>query len=191
MFEMMYEMYLDNEMQCQIQMLVWNKIQVYKKEKSEVGHFTPTKVVIDTISYLNSELFKLAKNYGELFFHKSCTDKDEFARKATLLVRDFPNTVCYPANSQGIPFCQMKPGKVTLPGDVVFQVKQDQITCCEENISVFLKKLREDDGEDLPDASDINANNNENNAFVDAQEPEPESKSPKKSKKKGGAEVGA
>ena len=35
----------------QVQLLLWNRVQVYKGEASAVGHFTPPKVSVDTIQY--------------------------------------------------------------------------------------------------------------------------------------------
>lgn len=122
------------EAMCQVQLLLWNRVQVYKGEASAVGHFTPPKVSVDTIQYLNGKLAELQKSSPDLF-------TPDFAH---VLVRDFPDTVAKSANACGLAFCRMTPGKVVTRAGVTFTVTKDQLQACQDGVDRILEKLEPD-----------------------------------------------
>jgi hypothetical protein len=122
------------EANCQVQLLLWNKVQVYKGDASVVGHFTPPKVSIDTIQHLNGKLEELQKTCGDLFAPSFDNG----------LVRDFPDTVAQSANACGLAFCRMTAGKVVSRGGVPFQVSKDQLQVCQDAILKILEKMEHD-----------------------------------------------
>jgi len=130
------------EANCKVGLLLWNRVQVYKGEQCAVGHFTPPKVSVDTIEYLNGRLAELRKATPELF-------TPDFE---TVLVRDFPDTIAKSANACGLAFCRMAPGKVVTRNKLTFNVTKDQLQACTAGIDRILEKLE-------PDALSVPARN--------------------------------
>ncbi|CAD7928945.1 unnamed protein product [Amoebophrya sp. A25] len=143
MFAMMAALWNDGEMRCKIQMIVWNKLQVYKLTPSDLGSFTTPKVTAEMIAALNNKLYQLAvqTEYSPLFHHAGAPSLQVFQQSATCLVRDFPDTCAYPANAKGLPYCRMKPGKVVLRSGATFAVQQAGIDSCVENIKDVVARL--------------------------------------------------
>jgi len=150
MFELMNNLNAQGEMKCKISLLLWNKLQLYKKEPSTIGDFTTPKVTTDTITALNTKLTNIAKNkYPSIFSHSSNlvvsnnsnnSGNGDFIKASTILVRDFPDTLSIPSNAKGIPFCSMKSGTLRVDG-VDFKIGKDQLESCNENVKEILAKL--------------------------------------------------
>lgn len=119
---------------CQVELLLWNRVQFYKAEPSEVGHFRPPKVGIDEIQHLNGKLKELQKSSGDLFARNF----------ETALVRDLPDTVAKSANACGLAFCRMSKGSVKTRGGLTFAVTEDQLRTCQDTIDKILEKLEPD-----------------------------------------------
>eukprot|EP00397_Hematodinium_sp_SG-2012_P053394 GEMP01063708.1.p1 GENE.GEMP01063708.1~~GEMP01063708.1.p1 ORF type:complete len:354 (+),score=81.33 GEMP01063708.1:51-1112(+) len=129
------------ELNCRVQLVAWNKLQLYKHEACDIGAFTTPKVTTDMVRHLNAKLYKLAQQTGNLFVHCDSPNLAEFTRSSTTWVCDFPDTVARPSNSQGIPFCQMVPGKITISDGLEFAIKKEQIDGCKENIQNLLNTV--------------------------------------------------
>jgi len=122
------------EANCQVELVLWNKVQLVKGDPSEVGHFTTTKACIDTLKYLNAKLADMKKATPDLFTPDFCT----------VLVKDFPDTIAQPASACGLAFCCMKTGKVTTRGGVTFAVEEKGLTSCKESVDRIVEKMSTD-----------------------------------------------
>lgn len=127
---------------AKISQVIWNRLQLNKTEADVHGSFQLTKVEHETVTFLNKKLYERSKN-SDLFLHRSeGLSFEDFCNASTVRVRDFPATVCIPSNSQGIPFCCMKPGRIpTSDPSNVFTVGQAQIDGAVQNIHDMLNRL--------------------------------------------------
>jgi len=143
MFEVMRELWRLGEMRCKIQMIVWNKLQLYKSAPGPLGSFQTPKVTTEMIQSLNKKLFEYAKSdrFNQIFQHTDAPTVDVFRQAATCLVRDFPDTCSIVANAKGIPYFEMTPGKVKLASGAEFSVQQPQIDSCVENVKEVVARL--------------------------------------------------
>lgn len=148
MIEFMAEAYAAKEMNCRVQLMCWNRLQVTNGNKpSGIGYFTAPKVCQDMVRHLNRRMFEIANKTDGLFVHDG--DLTDFTSHGTLLVREFPDCTSKPANASGLPFCMMGPGTVATHSGVEFKISKDQIDNCVENIDHLLTALGAYDSDDM------------------------------------------
>jgi len=134
MFELLAKYRQNGEAKCQVQLVLWNRMSSYRANACEIGHFTPPKVAVDDVNFLNGKLTNLKRTHGGLF----ATSFD------TVLVKDFPDTVACSAKACGLAFCRMGKGKVKTRGGATFDVKSDQLETCNHGIDMIMEKLESD-----------------------------------------------
>merc|ERR1719376_890313 len=88
---------------AKISQVIWNRLQLHRREADAEGSFKLTKVEADIVNQLNQRLFERAQR-SELFLHRGEGKKfEDFIDSSVARVRDFPSSICIPSNRQGIP----------------------------------------------------------------------------------------
>jgi len=140
MIQTLDKLYEEIQYDAKIAMIIWNRLQLYKKDGDENGSFSITKIEQDIVEKLNNRLYALAQE-SDLFIHRHQKSLQEFCNHSTARVRDFPASICVPSNAAGHPFINMRAGKTQTPDGTKFQVTQDQIDASQANIDDILQRL--------------------------------------------------
>jgi len=110
MLGVMHELRKSGEIQTQVQLIVWNFVQMTSNAPCEYKGlkllFTPTKVNMDILDSVNARLFKNAQELTGLFAY-SATSEADFIKNSTCVLKHFPDTVLKPSEECGLPIAMM------------------------------------------------------------------------------------
>lgn len=98
------------EISTQVQLIIWNLVQVNKNEPSDYKFgalpFTPTKVNVSILEACNERILGLRAQCPGLFVHEGASDND-FVQNSTIIIRQLADTMLRPSEELGKPFVSM------------------------------------------------------------------------------------